>query len=329
MNPEFLHADLRQKQTLHEKLSVTDSSDRLAEHADSGTSLRKSFEAEVQAMEQRLITDGSIELTSGLDSIETARDILPAGMPVFVPSLPRQPILENLATLKALKAYGFDPVPHVAARRLEDRTELQQFLGVAVREAAVKTVLLIGGDVEIQKGPYASAEEVLRTGMLQDAGIATVGIAAYPEPHPRIGKPVLDHSLAAKIDLMRRTGLKAFVVTQFSLDPAKPVMLCRHLAQLFPELPVFVGVPGPTSVTRLLKYASFCGVGASLRALKTMGLKAARLGDRAASDQQIHAIAKYCSEHSESTVRGVHLFSFGGFRESVEWMRETARIGRP
>jgi hypothetical protein len=29
-------------------------------------------------------------------------------------------------------------------------------------------------------------------------------------------------------------------------------------------------------------------------------------------------------EQGKATVRGVHLFSFGGFRESVEWMSEKA-----
>lgn len=275
-------------------------------------------------MQQRLVTGGSIELTSGVDSIDAAEGRLPPGTRVFVPSLPKRALTENLATLKELKRRGFEPVPHLAARRLRSAAELQQFLETAVREAAVNKVLLIGGDVETHDGPFASAEDVLRSKLLQEAGINAVGVAAYPEPHPRIDEAELERSLAVKVDVMRQTGLSPFVVTQFSLNPEKPVELCRHLARDFPDLPLFVGIPGPTSMTKLIKYARFCGVGASVRALKTMGLKAARLGDRAASDQQLRALAAYCVEHGKAAVRGVHLFSFGGFRESVEWMSEKA-----
>jgi methylenetetrahydrofolate reductase (NADPH) len=212
---------------------------------------------------------------------------------------------------------------------LTSREELQAFLDLAVREAGVRKVLLIGGDIETPNGPYESAEDVLRSGILQHAGIAAVGIAAYPEPHPRIAESELERSLAAKVDLLGRSGLDPFVVTQFSLDPEQPVALCEQLEQRFPNLPLFVGIPGPTSVAKLLKYAKFCGVGASLRALRGLGLKASRIGDRATSDQQVSALAVYCIKHRQSTVRGVHLFSFGGFRESAEWIGEWAGAGEP
>ena len=306
------------------KMPDADSPDDPPEAGDTDDGGRTADAAALKSMQQRLVTRGSIELTSGVDSIDAAEGRLPAGTPVFVPSLPKRPPKESLATLKALKQRGFEPVPHLAARRLRSAAELQQFLGIAVREAGVNKVLLIGGDVKTHDGPFASAEDVLRSGLLQEAGISAVGVAAYPEPHPRIDEAELDRSLAVKVDLMRQTALSPFVVTQFSLDPEKPVELCRHLARKFPDLPLFVGIPGPTSVTKLIKYARFCGVGASVRALKTMGLKAARLGDRAASDQQLRALAGHCVEHGKATVRGVHLFSFGGFRESVEWMSEKA-----
>ena len=309
------------------KTPVPDSPDHPLEAGDVDGGLPADATA-LKSMQQRLVTGGSIELTSGLDSVDAAEGRLPTGTPVFVPSLPKRPLKENLATLKALKQRGFEPVPHLAARRLRSAAELQQFLGTAVREAAVNQVLLIGGDVEIHDGPFASAEDVLRSGLLQEAGINAVGVAAYPETHPRIDEAELDRSLAVKVDLMRQTGLSPFVVTQFSLDPKKPIELCGHLARKFPDLPLFVGVPGPTSVTKLIKYARFCGVGASVRALKTMGLKAARLGDRAASDEQLRTLAEYCLGHGKATVRGVHLFSFGGFPESVEWMSEKAPIDR-
>lgn len=308
------------------KTPVRDSLDHSSVEGDSNPGVRRALAVALQSMERRLTGCGSIELTSGTASIEAAKGFLPVDMPVYVPSLPKRPITGNLETLRVLKQNGFEPVPHLAARRLTGRTELKRFLDVAVREAGVRKVLLIGGDVETRNGPYASAEDVLRSGILQDSGIAAVGVAAYPEPHPRIAESELERSLATKVDLLRRSGLDPFVVTQFSLDPEKPAAFCARLEQSFPNLPLFVGIPGPTGVAKLLKYAKFCGVGASLRALKGMGLKATRIGDRAASDRQLRALAEYCIKHSQSTVRGAHLFSFGGFRESAEWIGE--RSGR-
>lgn len=309
------------------KTPVCDSVDNSPAQVDSNSDSRHSAEVALQLMEQRLTGSGSIELTSGVASIESARGLLPVGMPVFVPSLPRRPVMGNLQTLRLLKQSGFEPIPHLAARRLTSREELQEFVDRAVQDAGVRKILLIGGDVDRSNGPFANAEEVLRSGMLQDAGLVAVGIAAYPEPHPRITESELEHSLATKIELLTRSRLKPFVVTQFSLDPDKPVVCCERLGQKFPNLPLFVGIPGPTSIAKLLKYATFCGVGASLRALQGIGLKATRIGNPAVADQQIRALAKHCIKHSRSPVRGVHLFSFGGFRESARWIRGRAGTG--
>lgn len=299
------------------KTPVCDSGEGAAGRANAGAGERPRAATSAQSAERQLLADGSIELTSGLTSIAAAKDLLPAGMPVFVPSLPKRPITGSLETLQLLRQSGFDPVPHLAARRLTSQAELQGFLARAVSEAHVRKVLLIGGDVETPEGPYDSAGDVLRSGLLQAAGIAAVGMAAYPEPHPRISRSDLDNSLAEKIDLSTKIGLAPFVVTQFSLDPRKSVDLCAVLRRKFPDLPVFVGIPGPTSAIRLLRYAKFCGVGASLRALQTMGLKAARIGDRAVAEEQLQALADY---GIGSNIRGVHLFSFGGFEESAEWI---------
>jgi methylenetetrahydrofolate reductase (NADPH) len=127
--------------------------------------------------------------------------------------------------------------------------------------------------------------------------------------------------------MLTRSRLEPFVVTQFSLDPEMPVACCARLGRMFPNLPLFVGIPGPTSKAKLLRYATFCGVGASLRALQGIGLKAKRIGDPAVADQQIRALAEYCIERDQSQIQGVHLFSFGGFCESAKWIRERTGSG--
>jgi methylenetetrahydrofolate reductase (NADPH) len=280
----------------------------------------------LQAMQRRLLSNSSIELTSSIASLDEAGKLLPAGMSVFVPSLPNRPITGALEVIEALKGSGFDPVPHLAARRLPGSRELRDFLRAAVSEAGVRSVLLVGGDVDTSHGPYDSAEAVLRSGVLQQAGIASVGVAGYPEPHPKIPESVLEESLANKVKLIGESGMDVFIATQFSLDPAKLVAYCAKVGERFPEIPLMAGIPGPTSVAKLVRYARFCGVGTSMRTLRGMGLKAARIGQRNTSDQQVRALAEYCIADKRATIRGVHVFSFGGFVESAKWIRE--RVGR-
>src|SRR5207237_528768 len=75
----------------------------------------------------------------------------------------------------------------------------------------------------------------------------------------------------------RAQGLGAYVVTQFSFAPSRIVEYCADLARRAADVPVYVGLPGPTSPRTLLRYAQRCGVGASLRALQAQGMGAVRL----------------------------------------------------
>ena len=50
----------------------------------------------------------------------------------------------------------------------------------------VHRVLLLGGDEPKAKGPFADSLEILESGLLRDSGIREIGVAGYPEGHPRI-----------------------------------------------------------------------------------------------------------------------------------------------
>ena len=116
-----------------------------------------------------------------------------------------------------------------------------------MQRAGVRKVLLIGGDVAEPAGPYADAAALLREGLLADCGIQQVGLAGYPEGHPRIASATLAAALADKLALAEAQGLGAYVVTQFSFAPDRIVEYCADLARRAPGVPVYVGLPGPTS----------------------------------------------------------------------------------
>jgi methylenetetrahydrofolate reductase (NADPH) len=286
--------------------------------------------AEIAGAAAELVVCGSLEM--GAEAPEDARriaELLPAGTPVFVNHLPRHELAYTLRALVALRDAGLEPVPHIAARRIASRADAQAFLERAVASAGVSRVLLIGGDVAEPVGPYADGASFLRDGLLSASGLRQVGLPGYPEGHPRIPSPVLAADLADKLALARGQGLGSFVVTQFSFAPSRIVEYCAALARRAPDVPVYVGLPGPSSPVALMRYAQRCGVSASLRALQAQGMGAVRLVTHVDPSEQLTALARHRTSGSIPNVVGVHLYSFGGIARTAQWMNEriTARRG--
>jgi methylenetetrahydrofolate reductase (NADPH) len=268
-----------------------------------------------------LVASGSVEM--GAHRPQDARAIaalLPAGTPVYVNHLPRHSLADSLASLAAVREAGLEPVPHIAARRIASRAELEAFLARAVAEAGVRQALVIGGDEAEPRGPFGDGASLIRTGALAAAGLREIGLPGYPEGHPRIPMMELERDLAEKRELAASQGLGVYVVTQFSFAPARVIEYCAALARNAPGVPVYVGLPGPTSPAALLRFAQRCGVSASLRALQAQGLNAVRLVTRTDPGEQLAALAHYCAAHAACNVVGVHVFSFGGVTAAAGWM---------
>jgi methylenetetrahydrofolate reductase (NADPH) len=266
-----------------------------------------------------LLRAGSLELGGGgPDEALKLSGILPKGTRVFLPHLPRRPLSGALACAIGACDAGFEPVVHLAARRVATRSEAASFLARAVREAGVRGVLLVGGDLDPPAGPYADASGLLADGIVQAAGIERVAFAVYPEGHPRIDRARLDAAFDAKFERARASGLKVEAISQFCFEPVLILDLARELAARHPEIPLRVGLAGPASPISLLKYARLCGVGASLRAASSFGAGALRLIGNSDPGPELAAIAA----NAPANVHGVHFFSFGGSAATAAWMRE-------
>lgn len=278
---------------------------------------------DVAAAVAELVTNGSVEM--GAHRPEDARAIatlVPAGTQVYVNHLPRHSLSESLASLIAVREAGLEPVPHVAARRILNRAEVDSFLGHAVNRAGVRKVLLIGGDEPAPLGPYPDAGSLLREGMFAACGVREIGIARHPEGHPRIPLAELERAFDEKLAIASAQGLGAYVVTQFSFSPARILEHCTSLARRAPGVPVYVGLAGPTSAGTLLRFAQRCGVSASLRALRDQGMAAVNLVTHTDPGDQLVSLARYCVSHPGGNIVGVHVFSFGGAVTAATWMRE-------
>jgi len=268
-----------------------------------------------------LVACGSLEM--GAHRPGDAREIaslLPADTPVYVNHLPRHSLAESLASLVAVREAGLEPVPHIAARRIANREELETFVRRAVGAAGIRKALVIGGDEAAPRGPYADALALLRDGILQACGLREVGIGGYPEGHPRIPRAVLERAFEQKLEVAAAQGLAPYVLTQFCFAPARILEYCADLSRRAPATPVYVGLTGPTTAGTLLRFAQRCGVSASLRALRAQGMGAVHLVTHTDPSDQLAALARYCVSHANGSGVGVHVFSFGGVRAAAAWM---------
>jgi methylenetetrahydrofolate reductase (NADH) len=275
----------------------------------------------VHARAAELLVAGSLEISPReLHRADDVAALIPKSTCVYIPSLPGLPLARTLEAVAAFRAAGLDPVPHVSARRILDRDEFSSFLRNAVRDYQVHRVLLLGGDEPKPKGPYRDSLEILASGLLRDSGIREIGVAGYPEGHPRISN--LTEAFEKKRRMAREQGLGLYVVTQFSFAPSRVVEYCAGLARSAPEVSIYAGIAGPTDPVALARYAQRCGVSVSLRALRTLGTGIARLVTNAEPKEHLTALARYSLQREPSNLVGVHLYSFGGAVRTASWLRE-------
>jgi len=266
----------------------------------------------------------SIEATRPTtDEIAVLSAVAPQGTRVYVSAVPKRPIEEVLDSAIRLKVAGFKAVPHVAARLFTSAAALDRFLAQLTQEADVERVLIIAGDRDRPAGDFRSALEVIDGGLLQRRGIREIGIAGYPEGHPRIPQQELDGALMDKIAAAEATGIKVHIVTQFCFDAAAILQWIRRLRDFGLEHPVRIGLAGPTSLPALLRYARRCGVRASIEGLARQSGLARQLFAMTAPDPLVQALAQARSDHRLGVVKP-HFFAFGGIAATARWAAAVA-----
>ena len=268
------------------------------------------------------LVDGySVEITpAGAARIGSFATHLPAGTTVNVTFLPGSDIAGTVSVCRRLRAEGFNPVPHLAARSLTGRSQLERTLDELVTHAAVTEVLVIAGGVDRPLGPFASSMDLLETGLLERRGIRTVGVAGHPEGSPDIPAPELARALARKNAWARDTGLDVYIETQFCFDADTVAAWERRLRADGNRLPIRVGVPGPATVKTLLRFAQVSGVGPSMLFLTRQARSVTRLLAQQQPDRFVARLAELVAADPGSLVRGLHFYPFGGLAKTAEWV---------
>src|SRR3984957_16317361 len=260
----------------------------------------------------------SVEATRPSDADIAALAVLPRGTRVYVRAVPHRPAGESISAAIRLRAAGLEPVPHVAVRNFVSVDALDDFLARLNGEAEVRGVLVIAGD-RADCGPCRSAADAIDFGLFRRRGIRALGIAGYPEGHPKIGNDALFKALAEKIAAAEATGLAIEIVTQFCFDARAILDYVARLRAFGFEQSLRIGLVGPTSLSALLRYAGRCGVRASAQALARRSGMLRQIFALTIPDDLIRTLA----EAAPSRV-SAHFFSFGGLPATARWAQAVA-----
>jgi methylenetetrahydrofolate reductase (NADPH) len=276
---------------------------------------------------ETLLRDFSLEMT-GKDAgrLEEARGTIPPGTRINVTFLENEDGRMRLDAVKAVKRFGYIPVPHISARRLRSGEQLEEYLSALAAEDACQNVLVIAGDPTEPLGPFDDALAVINSGLLQLYGARNIGVGGYPEGHPAIPESALWSALEAKDAALKKLGLPGVVITQFGFDVDPVLKWLEAVRERGIDMPVRVGVPGPAGVRRLLSYAARFGVGTSTGIAKKYGFSITNLMGTAGPDKFIRALDAGLDPERHGEVK-LHFYTFGGLRATSEWIADFRRGG--
>lgn len=279
-----------------------------------------------------LLSHFSIEVTPRTaPRVEDFRRLLPAGTRVYVAHIEGTPIDDMVATARRLTGEGFAPMPHIPARGIPDISTLDTWIRRYREEAGVEQALLLGGGHTRPAGDLDNVIAMLETGLLDRYGFKRLHVAGHPEGNRDIdrdgGTINVDAALRSKHAYAQRTDAKMAIVTQFAFD-AKPVIAWAE--RIFADgidLPIHLGIAGPTKLQTLIKFAISCGVGPSLSILQRRALDFRKLLVPFEPTELVNEIEAYCATHPQSRIEQCHVFPLGGIAASAAWANARAKSG--
>jgi methylenetetrahydrofolate reductase (NADPH) len=267
-----------------------------------------------------LLSSASVEVSSRGHQLQELRDHFARGTDVTITFLPGDNYRHNIETASALRRAGYNPVPHIAAREMPSREALDDFLARARGEADVTRVVLIAGDLALAKGPFRSSLDVCASGLIEARGILSVSVAGHPEGHPYLSAANAFKVLEAWRDWGQLTKIRVDVVTQFCFESAPILGWIGELDARGIGLPVIVGLAGPATPATLTKFALRCGIGNSMRSLRSQIGRFGRLLTDTGPDDVMRGLQS-APKAATAPIAGFHLFPFGGLRKAGEWLR--------
>ena len=267
-----------------------------------------------------LVAGFSLETTPGSAlKIPDYRDYLRPGAKVAVTFLPGSDFADTITTAKRLKAEGFEPLPHFAARSIPSRADFEAYLQGLQDQVGITEVVALGGGVSQPLGEYADSMQLLESGLFDKHGIKTIGVAGHPEGSPDISDNGLKEALAWKNAFAERSDAAFYIATQFCFEAAPIIAWDKAIQDDGNRLPIHIGVPGLATLKTLINHAKACGVGPSMRFLTRQARNVAKLMTVNTPDKLILDLARYKASDPTCGISQVHIYPLGGLRKSAAW----------
>ena len=262
----------------------------------------------------------SIETISSRPAdITTFAAMLPPGTRVYVACPPNRNPSDLVVAGECLSKFGHIPVPHIPAHAIADDDRLEGLLHQLTSRAEVTEILVIGGTHLKPIGTFDTAIQLLESDLFAQFNIRRIAIAGYPEGHPTIAGDVLMQSLTQKLERIRQIGAAPLIVTQFCFDAPTVARWEKAVRREIRATPIRVGLPGPASLTSLVRYARICGIGNSVRSLTRGEGNALRLASWAPGPF-VRELAQVTAGDPDCRFVGAHFYSFGGVARTARWI---------
>ncbi|QIN81864.1 5,10-methylenetetrahydrofolate reductase [Rubrobacter tropicus] len=238
---------------------------------------------------------------------------VPKHIKITVTASPRKGLEPTLDLAGRLSAEGFAVAPHLSARLIRDGAELGEILA-RLREVGVRDVFVVAGDAPEPAGEFEGSGALLRAMDEIGHGLDEVGITGYPESHPLISDEVTIQAM------FQKEPHATYIASQICFDTRIINEWVLRVRRRGVGLPIYVGMPGAVSMTKLVRISSKIGLGESARFLQKYGNWFWRMfmPGGYSPDALVEGVSL---DHPELKVRGFHVYTFNEVEQTEAWRR--------
>lgn len=272
-----------------------------------------------------LLTDNfSIEVTPNTATkVADFCTLLPPYTTIYIANVEGTPVDDMVLTSKRLVADGFSVIPHITARSIRNLSEFERLIYRYREEAGVTQALVLAGGMKKPWGELESSLDLLKTNLFDKLGFTEIHVAGHPEGSKDIdplgGSGNADAALREKWQISLGSDVRMALVTQFVFSEKPVIAWVERLEESGILFPVYVGIPGPTKIQTLLKYAVICGIGPSLKILQKRAKDITKFLLPFEATEIAQSLTEYKLKHADSLISGLHIYSLGGIQSAAEW----------
>lgn len=264
---------------------------------------------------QRLLTHARYEVLPTATTEEKVLAHVPLDVPVTVTASTSKGLEATLLLSEAFAKHGYVVIPHLAARMIHDRHELEE-ISDRLGAAGITGIFVPGGDAD-PVGDYADAFSLLEDLAQLEKPFQHIGITGYPETHPKITD---DLTVQAMWDKRRHA---THVVSNLTFDAGAIKAWVGRMRARGITMPLLLGMPGPIDRAKLLTMATKIGVGESSRFLVKHKNTLARLAAPGGfTGEKFLMQCANVAAKPESLIEGLHIFTFNQIAETEAWRQE-------